>query len=485
MARLTPLTPRSSWFDRILASFVKPKPVPYRPAFSVVPEARGFAIFDHGRQLGRFNTEGWFYLDLWRFAPTGPDVYANAKEHPHVHDMHTGRNSNLNLPVANAADLFAGVADPHAAMRVSWPQRRGDRLRLVLEGRFAEGQRLRYELRLTYDPAWGRYRCFLDADAWKLKPDGFEPVNFMMVGALRGWTKSRWSHSVYEDAAGRLRRLVHSNALFGATDYACPSGTWRSKRAPFSRSWIAYAPNATCNPAMLVHACNVPLYFATCSALFDEHLVWDRATIENLQGNHFHFQLRTEFVNLGQSLATELLNGASDPPRPRRWRVRRTALPLRLGQVNHLEAPVDVWAEEDCPLLLVEDNPRAAVQWVRGPAHSGRHSLRFTSTKPSGWTRLFPTPAVCEVRPGGRYRFSAWVKTAGVERFARLELASFEYTQANKINIAQSRKVGGDRRWTRLSVELDTDDAAYMLPTLELYGTGTAWFDDLLFERIR
>jgi len=478
------MTGNHSSFQRIVSSLVKTAPRDYTPEFRIADGKRGKRIFDGDREIGFVHTEGWFFFDLWSFSPFEPDVCANAEVHPYVQDMHTCRNSNINLPYTHATDLFEDVDDPFALTAIDWTQSSGDRLCLRISWDLPENQRLVYEFECRYDPDWARYRYFLNVDCWKLKPGGFEPLNFMMVGALRGWTKSRWSHSVYDDANHDLRRIVHSNALFSATDYGCPIGTWRTKTAPTQDAWIAYALNDNCNPAMLVHEHNVSMVFATCSQLFDEHLIWRDAALEQLDGNHFHFQMHTEFVNIPPDLAKDLLDHAQDPPVPDVWRMQRTALPFRLGTVNDLEEPIDVWEEENCPVLVVENDVRAPVQWISDQGRSGTRSLRFVGNSWHGWTILFPTGAVCEVEPGVRYRFSAWVKTDNVQRFARLELASYEYTYGNKIDVAHSLKISDTTDWTRISVELQSTDAAYAMPVLQLYGLGTAWFDDLLFEHV-
>jgi len=69
-----------------------------------------------------------------------------------------------------------------------------------------------------------------------------------------------YARSICEDAQRKLRRLVHSNALFTATDYGCEVGHRHSTSAPLTGAWVAYACNDTCNPGMLVHECNVPMY---------------------------------------------------------------------------------------------------------------------------------------------------------------------------------------------------------------------------------
>ncbi len=78
----------------------------------------------------------------------------------------------------------------------------------------------------------------------------------------------------------------------------------------------------------------------------------------------------------------------------------------------------------------------------------------------------------------------AWIKTREAARFARLELASYEYGYSNIVSCAHSPHCGGDSDWTYVSVELDSGEEAYVMPCLQLYGTGTAWFDDVMLEEL-
>ena len=75
-------------------------------------------------------------------------------------------------------------------------------------------------------------------------------------------------------------------------------------------------------------------------------------------------------------------------------------------------------------------------------------------------------------------RSIGWIKTRGVQRFARLELAAYEYTHTNVTASAESAAVSGTRDWTRVTAEINSGDSAYVMPKLVLYGSGTAWFDD-------
>jgi hypothetical protein len=97
---------------------------------------------------------------------------------------------------------------------------------------------------------------------------------------------------------------------------------------------------------------------------------------------------------------------------------------------------------------------------------------------------VFPSGAVCNVKPHRRYRLTGWIRTRGVDRYARLDLFSCEYGYANLVDLAQSPMVSGTSRWTRVEAELDSGDEAYLMPRFVLYGSGTSWFDDVALEEV-
>lgn len=472
--------------SQILQSFVNTKPKPHTPKFHAERECLGWRLFDGADAIGLFGTRGHFFFDLWSFSPFEPNIMANKRPPGKVVDLHTLHNTTLNLPFYSGKDLVEGVTDPFERMRVKWVSDKGAEFDAEIAGEFEKGQRIAYRFRVKYDAAWARYRYFLDADAWKRSLEGFEPINLMTAGALASRPeRRRWTHSIWEDPNGNLKRLVHSNALFTCTDYASEgSGEWRSKNAPLQGAWIAYAAHKEFNPAVIVHETSAPVFFATCSQLFDEHIVWQRSGLDDLDEGFFHFRMRTELVNIGYDLARDMLERAADPPRPKKWRFERIALPFRMEVVNDFEQPVDPWAPEECPILAVDIAEDAPIRWATDAARSGTRSIRLEGKVFHHWTELYPTGAVCNVEPNARYRFSARVKTKNVDRFARLELNSFEYTFHNFIDIAHSSKLCGDSDWTLLQAVLDTGDEAYVMPRFVLYGEGIAWFDDAKLERV-
>ncbi|MHB9026129.1 MAG: carbohydrate binding domain-containing protein [Armatimonadota bacterium] len=473
-------TETTSYFERILQSLQAPVPRPYTPAFRIEESTWGWRIFDGDTSIAEFSAKAGLSFDIWKFSPFEPEIVVNEVNNSSVYDLYTMRNTLVNMPIDRCGDVAEGMEDALSCMQVDWVQAGGPELIVRVTGNFLQGQRMVYTARFTYDAAQARYRFFFDAEAWKLTRWGGEPLNMMMVNALVDTPeKVRWTHSIWEDPWGRLKQIVHSNALFSVADYGDSDGQWRSKNAPLQGAWIAYAANPVFNPAMLVHETNAPVYFATCSQLFDEHLIWQDAGLDELDEGYFHFVMRTEFINMPAALAEEFLAQAAPPPCPTQWRKQMVALAFKMNQVNDFEEAVDVWEPEDCPVFALDKD-----LWVDDEGHSGTHSIRLTGACFHRWQTAMPTGAVCTVEPFSRYRLSGWIKTAGVGRFARLQLSSYEYTYTNFIDHARSAHVTGDSDWTYVEAELDSNDEAYVMPVIALYGEGAAWFDDLKLEKI-
>ena len=373
-------------------------------------------------------------------------------------------------------------------MTWKWEKTGGSELEALVSLQGAEGETCHWRLTVNYDPTWGRYRYCFVIDARKMDPDGFEGFNLMTAGALADRPEMRrWTHSLWENTDGKLRRIVHSNALFQCTDFGGMrngGGPWRWRNLPYPKAWMAYAAHPTFNPAFLIHNTTVPLMSGTCSQLFDEHIVWNRAGQDNLgEDGYFHFHMELEFVNLPLALSKKLLEQATDPVRPKRWWNETLALPFYMDIENSFETAVDPWQPEDCPIMEVPCGTEGSIVWTEETAHGGRRSLRLRQTE-NGRLQLFPTGAVCRVKLHTRYKLSAWVKTKDVSGQAKIELAGYAYSHANISHKAASRALYGTGDWTRLEVELDSGDQAYLMPYLVLEGDGTACFDDVYLETI-
>lgn len=468
-------------FDRILARLSKAEPSAYQPSFHLEADGANWRVFDGDRALALFYPQ---FLDIWAFSPFEPDEIANPEPPGKVVDLHTVHNTFLNFGMQEWPKQWAGLPCVW-----NWLKTAGSELDAEVALAGPEGESCRWRVRVDYDSERAAYRYRVAVHARKLDPEGFEPFNLMLAGAWEDRPeRRRWTHSLWENPDGNLRRIVHSNVLFLCTDFGGfrnEKGPWRWRNLPYPRSWMSYAAHPTFNPAFLIHHTTVPLLGATCSALFDEHLIWNRAGQDNLgEDGYFHFSLDLEFVNIPAALAAELLDLARDPMRPSQWRNEPLALPFRIGEENSFETVIDAWVPTDCPFFSVSQGEEGRLSWTTEAAHSGTHSLRLRQ-ETGGRLEWFPDGPVCRVRPHTRYRFSAWVKTQCVTGAARLELVAYAYTRRNICHQSASVELFGTQDWTRLDVDLDSGREAYVSPYVVLEGAGTVWFDDAIFEEIQ
>ena len=472
-----------SYYDTILNSIKRKHARAYKPRFRVKRDTRGWWILDADQTIGYVFRDGQVFFDIWAFSPFEPPIRSNSSPMGKIADPHTVQNTMLQIPIEEATDLVGTRDDTFNRIRFRWVEKEGPQLHMRMIGLFTDDQRLDFNFHIRYDANWSRYRYTMTVDVWKHNASGLTPVVMTMPGALASRPeRRRWTHSIWEDPENQLIRLVHSNVLFNATDFKDPK--WRTRSTPKRKAWIGYASHDRFNPALLIHDSNVPIQFFIGSQFFNEHIVWDSAGFDQLDGGQFHFHLKTELVNMPVNVSRHLLDDAVDPPHPDQWRTFAHALAFRVDEENHLEENLEVWEPEECPILIVPNEPDPNISWVSDESHSEHHSLHFKGRHPSHRVELTTTGAACTVTPNSTYRFTAWIKTSKVERFARVELFTYEYSPDNVIDIAQSEKVSGTRTWQKVTVEINTGDEAYVMPRLQLYGSGDAWFDDLRLEQI-
>lgn len=122
--------------------------------------------------------------------------------------------------------------------------------------------------------------------------------------------------------------------------------------------------------------------------------------------------------------------------------------------------------------------PAVTMSWDRVVAHSGRHSVRITSSSPADvrWVQQVA------VRPHTLYRLTGWIRTSQVTPSP--ESAD---TGANIGFLGlwdRSVAVVGTRGWTEVTITVDSGDLTRLTVAARLgfwsgLATGTAWFDDL------
>jgi len=485
--------PSDYHFARILDSFALTASKPYQPNFHIEIDRLGWRIFDDKKSLGLL---GPMNADIWSFSPFEPDEMANITPPGKVVDLHTVHNTVMGLGVQIWPKHWLEQGTLEERVKIDWIKHSGSELLARITALFADGESGEWLVRICYDPVWGRYRYTWDISVRKYDSDAMEGFNLMAAGALADREENRrWTHSIWGNADGGISRIVHSNALFYCTDYAAGggikrdvNGPWRWRNASYPTAWVGYGAHGSFNPFVLVHRTNVPLMFGTCSQLFDEHILWNRAGQENVDENgYFHFQMSVELVNLKQKMTQDLLRQGNDPVKPKRWRQNDFALPFYVDRVNTFAEELDPWKPEGCPFLRLPDNQGGSTAWDQSIGHNDLCSIRLVNSPGSeAYYRreLHPLGAVCKVIPQARYCLSGWIKGLEIDRFARLELIAFEYTYHNVTAFAASASVPGTCDWTHVEAVVETGDSAYVLPKFVLYGAGTAWFDDITLEKI-
>ena len=467
-------------FVRILDSFKRVASCLHQPCFRAEAAGANWLIFDGNKPLACFMP---LALDIWSFSPFEPDEMVNREAPDKVVDLYTVHNTFLNFGMSgwpkhwNQTDL-----------RWDWEQDEGTELIANITLSAREGETCCWRMRISYDPAWGRYRYHVAINARKMDPDGFEGFNLMAAGAVACRPEERrWTHSIWENPDGKLRRIVHSTALLHGTDYGTMrdcTGPWLKYNLAYPQAWVGYAAHTSFNPICLIHRTTIPLRGNTCPLLFDEHIVWTNAGQDHLgEDGYFHFQMELEFVNLPPALAKQLLDQSADPVRPEKWWNEKVSLPFHMDVENSFEVAVDPWQPETCPVFELPCDGNGTVAWCDDIAHSGSRSMRIRQTE-TGRLQMFPGGSVCRVRPHTLYRLSAWVKTQEVAGKARIELAGYAYSYDNISHMSTSCDLCGDTDWSHLEVELNSKDQAYLMPYLVLEGAGTAWFDDMSLQSV-
>lgn len=473
--------------DTLLASLRRVEPTPHIPDFRLSRELDSWRVYDGARALALCRPSS---LDIWAFSPFDPDEMANPEPPGDVVDIHTVHNTYINFGYQTWPTHWHG-----SALIWNWLRVAGPELEAEITLSAPHGEYSRWRLTIGYDATQARYRYQVAIAARKKTPDGFEAFNLMAPGALaESAERRRWTHTMWENPDGGLRRLVHSSLLLLGTDYATggmkagrkvhgmQSGPWRHRNLPYPRAWVAYAGHASFNPALLIHQTSVPLRGATCDLLFDEHLFWNTAGQDNLADDgYFHYRMTLEIVNPPAPLMRNMLAQATDPVRPAHWRNEQLALPFYLDRTNLFDTPVDPWEPEECALFLFPKATAGTIAWDEA-GRNGSRSLRLQTAVAGETIHLLPKGAVCRVRPHARCRLSAWLRTAGPSAQARLLLQAYAYSYSNILNSVTSAPVTGATEWTRVSIELDSGIAAYVMPRLELTGPGTAWFAELQLE---
>jgi hypothetical protein len=336
---------------------------------------------------------------------------------------------------------------------------RGDSIEFKHEQVHPEGYAGSIEFRVVLDERLG-YVIYADSCFIMPEPKAIEFNNFMAgwVADLRDNHK-RWQKTVRGRLAdGRIVFVYHSPVNL-PRDEVQPGG------------FLGFVTEERMNPFAEMIESSAPVFFDTCSVVYDQHMVMKAPQAKEADGM-YHLRARYRLLSVPAAVARELEavavdNSAGSGPHP--YLVRAGFL---LNKVNDFENFIP--SDRVCNAAIFQHIDASA-----GEAHSGKYSLALRGPGPGKVKVASPVgggpPLPSE--KGGSYRLSAWVKTKGLaDGGAYLEVGGWKDNQ--RFTNRSEPKLTGDHDWTRLQITFGPTDGGIGIK-LCAEGTGTAWFDDV------
>lgn len=200
------------------------------------------------------------------------------------------------------------------------------------------------------------------------------------------------------------------------------------------------------------------------------------------------FGLRPAHASQSLLLPLELPNAPAtavaalkQPADPR----ERAAVPLvnpgfegPIARAGHPEGWVTIQHAGDVSYLFTPDHD---------VPHSGQRSLRVDNVGPEPYGAVYQIVDAAPYR-GRTLAFSAWMKTRETKgnRFGKgagLKLQAMKNGYPEAVKQMRRDAIGGTTAWTRYELTLDVPaDAQQIEVGMNLFGPGTAWFDDAMLE---
>src|ERR1043166_9061356 len=114
-----------TYFDRILASFIRAKPRDHAPRFHIQREQNNWRVFDGPRAIALFMP---LALDIWSFSPFEADQMANTEPPGKLLDLHTVHNTLINLGVQGWPRHWRAHGDMETRVKWMWRKKNGPEL---------------------------------------------------------------------------------------------------------------------------------------------------------------------------------------------------------------------------------------------------------------------------------------------------------------------------------------------------------------------
>jgi len=436
----------------------------HTPAFRLEPfepvqhrqEAKGkkwWYICDGDERIGLITT--WLnHVELFRFSP---DVNKGAKYGiPEIYHWANLIGARIQLRMNGYHSQVPSLT----SFKLTFTKDRGDSLEFKTEQRHKEGYSGTIEYRLVWDERLG---YVLNGVSHFIMP---QPRQIEFNNLLAGQVcesrdeRKRWQKTMRGPLLDGRISFVHHNPVNIPVDDIQAGG------------FLGFVTEEQMNPFVELLETNGPVFFATCSQWYDQHIVMKPPKTKEADGL-YHLRARYRLLSVPGAVARDLEAMA----------VVRDAVTGESNKAGFLQNKVNDF-DTFVPHGKVYNGPIwQHTNATEGPAHSGKRSIAVRGLGPGKVKSALPIgggPAIYG-ESSKRYRVAAWVKTQGLDDGgAYLQVDDVFFNWEDVQATRKTEKLTGNQDWTRLEVDFTPSPRdPFLLIKLCVEGTGTAWFDDL------
>ena len=422
----------------------------------VRPEAKGkqwWYIRDGDQRVGLITT--WLnHVELFRFSP---DVAKGAKyEIPPIYHWANLLGARIQLGMNG----YHSPVPPRTSLKLTFTKDRGDTLEFKTEQTHKRGYSGSIEFQLVWDERLG---YVLNCSSHLIMPQPRQvEFNNLLAGGI---SESRDGHKRWQKtirgrlADGRIT-FVHHNPVHIPVDDIQPGG------------FVGFVTEEDMNPFVEMLETSGPVFIATCSQWYDQHIVMKPPQAKEADGL-YHLRAKYRLLSLPAPVAREL-EAMAVYTSPSEGESDKAG--FLQNKLNDFETFVPRGRMYNGPIWQ-------HINATEGPAHSGKMSIKVKGQGPGNVKAASPIgggPAIYG-ESSKRYRLAAWVKTQGLEDGgAWLQVDDVVFNWQDVKATRRTARLTGDREWTRLEVDfVPSPNDPFLLIKLCVEGTGTAWFDDL------
>jgi len=437
----------------------------HTPAFRLEPfepvqhreEAKGkqwWYICDGNERIGLITT--WLnHVELFRFSP---EVAKGVKyEIPAIY--HWANLIGARLPLEMCG--YHSPVPPSTSFKLTFTKEQGDSLEFKAEQTHKGGYSGGTEFRLAWDERLG-YVLYCTSHFVMPEPRQIEFSNLLAGGVSESRDDhKRWQKTIRGRLADGRITFVHHNPVHIPVDNVEAGG------------FVGFATEEDMNPFVELLETSGPVFLATCSQWYDQHIAMKAPEAKEADGL-YHLRAKYRMLSLPAAVARELEAMA----------VYTSPAEGESGMAGFLQGKLNDF-ETSVPRGKVYNGPiwQPGINATEGEAHSGSKSIALGGLGPGKVKTASPIgggPAVYG-ESSKRYRLAAWVKAKGLEdggAWLQVDDVFFDWQDVKATR--KTEKLTGNHDWTRLEVDFTpSPNDPFLLITLCVEGTGTAWFDDL------